>query len=165
MAYESSSAWFLNLHFCATLQQGIYSQTGTFWELSDFVPVGKAWSGCLVHGGKHCWQCLSPGFLGLVFAVFCRTQLVSLDWHRMWSCNIQFHCGRPSLSLGSVQKTLECEALPRGFEGAITHGRKVWKKRFAAFLGRETIYLRTRNAELGKSCSKKTIFWSFWVTD
>lgn len=72
------------------------------------------------------------------FAVFCRTQLVSLDWHHMWSCNIQLHSGRPSLSLGSVQKTLECEALPRGFEGAVPYGRKVRKPKLAAFLGRRT---------------------------
>lgn len=69
-----------------------------------------------------------------VFAVFCRTQLVSLDWHHMWSCNIQLHSGRPSLSTGSVQKTLECEALPGGFEGAIPYGRKVWKA-FQPFWG------------------------------
>lgn len=89
------------------------------------------------------------------FAVFCGTQLVSLDWHHMWSCNIQLHGGRPSLSLGSVQKTLECEALSRGFEGALSYRRKVGKTKFTAFLGRDTIKVRKRNAEVGKSCSIK----------
>ena len=101
------------------------------------------------------------------FAVFCRTQLVSLDWHHMRPCNIQLHSGRPSLSLGSVQKTVECEALPRGFEGAVPYGRKVWETKFAAFLGRGTMNLRTRNAKLAKSCSTKHLLillrdWLIW---
>lgn len=96
---------------------------------SDTVPVGKAGNGFFVHGVRV--PCIAAETARLIrvslcgFEVFCRTQLVSLDWHHLRSCNLQLHSGRPSLPFGSVQKTLECEALPRGFEGAVPYGRKV----------------------------------------
>lgn len=114
-------------------------------------------------------QCIVPETLHLIrislcgFEVFCRTQLVSLDWHHMRSCNIQLHSGRPSLSLGSVQKALECEAMPRGFEGAVPYRRKVRKTKFAACLGRESVHLRLRNAKWLKLLSSSPPGPSEWL--
>lgn len=84
---------------------------------------------CFKVNGRLFWgpQTL-PSFLIHVHAfweVFCRAQLVSLDWHHLWAGHLQLHRGRPALPVGTLQEAAQCKAWLGRLKGAVTHWRKV----------------------------------------